>query len=68
MWNDMPDIDGIVNGQNICNRNLNEEAWEVGSNTYTVSYDSNTDDMSSFINDSSTDYESSDDDDSEDEI
>ena len=56
----MVDIDGEVNGEDVYPNYLDDEAFEVNSDTYTTSATSNTNDCASFINDDSTDYESTD--------
>ena len=68
VWDKMPNIDGKVHGRTIHISDVDEETWEINSAAYSVSYDSNDDDVSNFINDGSTDYETTSDDDSEDEL
>lgn len=56
----MVDINGKVNGKDICVNYIDDEAWEVDYDAYTKSSASKTNDLASFINDESTDYESTD--------
>ena len=60
MWDDMVDIHGKINGKDSNMNYIDDEAWEVDSDVYTKSSASETDDLASFINDGSTDYESTD--------
>lgn len=68
MWDDMVDIDGKINGKDVVNNYLDEEAWEVDSDAYSVRSVTDDDDLTSFINDGPTDYETTDDEKSDDEF
>ena len=65
MWDDMVDIRGNLNGKHV-DTYSDEEVWEVDSDAYSKSSATDSDDSSSFINDNTTDYESTDSNSSED--
>ena len=65
MWDDMVDIDGNLHGRYVDNYS-DEEVWEVDSDAYSKQSVSDSDDLASFINDNTTDYESTDDNSSDD--
>ena len=45
MWDDMVDIDGIVKGKHILDDYINEEAFEVDSDVYSIRSVSSTDEF-----------------------
>ena len=65
MWDDMVDIHGNLHGRYVDNYS-DEEVWEVDSDAYSKQSVSDSDDSPSFINDNTTDYESTDDNSSDD--
>ena len=68
MWDDMVDIHGKINGKDINMNYIDDEAWEVDSDAYSKRSVSDSDDLSSFINDNTTDYESTEESNSEDDF
>ena len=64
MWDHMVDIDGKLNGEDAFDSYIDEEAWEVDSDVYSIRSISSTDDLAEFINDCSDDYETDNDTDS----
>ena len=67
MWDDMVDIHGNLHGRYVDNYS-DEEVWEIDSDAYSKQSVSDSDDISSFINDNTTDYESTEDINSDDEF
>ena len=65
MLDDMVDIHGNLHGRYVDSYS-DEEDWEVDSNAYSKESLSDSDDLPSFINDNTTDYESTDDNSSDD--
>ena len=68
MFDEMVDIDGKVNGKKNCTNYIEDESWEVDSDAYSIRSVSSGDDISDFINDNTTDYETTDGDDSDEEF
>ena len=67
MFDEMVDINGKIKGKNMSDNYIDDEAWEVDSDAYSNRSVSSGDDSSSFINDETTDYETTDADDSDDD-
>ena len=65
MWDEMIDIHGKHHGKDANMNYIDKEAWEVDSDAYSQHSVSDSDDISSFINDNTTDYESTEDSNSE---
>ena len=68
MWDDMIDIHGKLHGQEANMNYIDDEAWEVDSDAYSKQSVSDSDDSNSFINDDTTDYETTEDSNSDDEF
>lgn len=68
IWDELPDIDGNMHSKSIQTVNVDDEMSTMDSDTCNVSYGSDEDDISAFINDGSTDYETTSNDESDDEI
>lgn len=68
MFDEMVDINGKIKGKKMSDNYIEDEAWEVDSDAYSIRSVSSSSDLSSFINDGTTDYETTDADDSDDDF
>lgn len=68
MFDEMVDIHGKVKGKQIDNNYIEDEAWDVDLDAYSIRSVTSGDDLSDFINDDTTDYETTDADNSDDEF
>ena len=68
MFDEMVDINGKIKGKKMSDNYIDDEAWEVDSDAYSNRLVSSSSDLSSFINDETTDYETTDADDSDDDF
>ena len=68
MFDEMVDINGKIKGKKMSDNYIEDEVWEVDSDAYSIRSVSSSSDLSSFINDGTTDYETTDADDSDDDF
>ena len=68
MFDEMIDINGKTKEDDMFDNYSDDESWEVDSDAYSVSSVSSGDESSSFINDGTTDYETTDSDDDDDDF